>query len=619
MWYVVKKALNKKYWLYIALLLIILVGQAISEILLPLSLVQLTEQAQYAATASANSSVTGFTVQTALNNVGALAGLMVAFCAIFIFCGVSAGLLSSYLSARICGDIRLRLYRKIQDLSFSDIDNFKTSSLITRLTTDIEAIQSALFMVFRIGSRSTFLFIGGFVATIIISINPNLRVLPNLARPNIVDATSVGNLWFLVPVILLVISVIMFSLLLKILTLSSRQYKIAKYAIDETNSVMRENILGVRVVKSFNLQDDQINRFKLANENLRKTSEKSSIISMWMFPIINLTMSWAVVLTIWVGVATKAMDIAKIGATMSITTLILFGMVLMINVILQVGIAIGSCKRVTEVLDAVPSITYKENGLQIEKPTIKFENVSFKYNETGEYVLKNINLSINEDETIGIIGTTGSGKSTFVSLITRMYDVKEGNLSISSHDIKDIDKHALRNEIALSPQRVTLFSGTIASNLKFGKSDATKTEMEEAAKGAQAYEFIMQKQNKFDTLVEQRGRNFSGGQQQRISIARALIKKPKILILDSSTSALDMITEKKVNEYIKDTNKGRTTIVISQRISGVRSADRILVFEKGKIVGDGSHIDLLRNNAIYREIALSQLGKEGVESELNQK
>ncbi|MBR2651419.1 ABC transporter ATP-binding protein [bacterium] len=338
-----------------------------------------------------------------------------------------------------------------------------------------------------------------------------------------------------------------------------------------------------------------------------------------MYPIINMSMSWAVILTIYVGVSSKAIDVANIGSIMSVTTLILFGMVLMINVILQYGIALGSCNRVREVLDKQPSIIFKENGLQIDKPVIKFENVNFKYNETGEYVLKDINLTINEDETIGIIGATGSGKSTFVSLITRMYDVKEGKLSISNIDIKDIDKHSLRNQISLSPQRVTLFSGTIASNLKYGKNDATLEEMKEAAKGAEAYEFIMQKPGEFNATVEQRGRNFSGGQQQRLSIARALIKKPKILILDSSTSALDMITEKKVNEYIKETNKGRTTIVISQRISGVRSADRILVFEKGKIAGVGSHIELLRNNPIYREIALSQLGKEGVESELGQR
>ena len=610
MWYVVKKVLNKKYWLYILLLVIILLGQVATEILLPISLVQLTEQAQLAAYKQISTSV-------ALANVGALAGLMTGLCVIFLLCGGSAGLLSSWLGSKICGDIRLKLYRKIQDLSFADIDGFKTTSLVTRLTTDVEAIQNALFMIFRVGSRSIFLFIGGLVATIVISVNPNLRILPNLGGATEVTA-PIGDLWFLVPLILFVISMIMFGLLLIILVKSSKQYKLAKYAIDDTNSVMRENILGVRVVKSFNLQDDQVRRFQIANEKLRKTSEKSFIISMWMFPITNLIMSWAIVLTIWVGIAAKAMDIAKIGAIMSVTSLILFGMVILINVILQIGNALGSCKRIREVFDTEPSIKFKENGLNIEKPIIKFDNVNFKYNETGEYVLKDINLAINEDETIGIIGATGSGKSTFVSLITRMYDVKEGNLLISGHDIKDIDKHDLRHKIALSPQRVTLFSGTIASNLRYGKSDATLKEMEFAAKGAQAYEFIMQKENKFDTQVEQRGRNFSGGQQQRISIARALIKNPKILILDSSTSALDMITEKKVNEYIKETNKGRTTIVISQRISGVRSADRILVFEKGKIVGDGSHHELLRNNAIYREIAISQLGMEGVENELNQ-
>lgn len=610
MWYVIKSVMKPKYWWTMLGLLFILVGQAACEILLPLSLTQLTQQAYYSLIDSFHN--------TAMNNVLYVALFQVALCVGFIICGVSSGIISSYLGSQICGDMRLKLYRKIQDLSFADLDNLKTSSLITRLTTDIEAIQNALFMVFRVGLRSMFLFLGGLVATVILAHDPSLTILP-LQKPEINLPTKTTDLWFLVPIILLAISAIMFGLLLSILIRSSRQYKITKYAIDDTNSVMRENILGVRVVKSFNLQENQVERFKNVNEKLRKTSEKSFIISMWMYPIINMSMSWAVILTIYVGVSSKAIDVANIGSIMAVTTLILFGMVLMINVILQYGIALGSCNRVREVLDKQPSIIFKENGLQIDKPVIKFENVNFKYNETGEYVLKDINLTINEDETIGIIGATGSGKSTFVSLITRMYDVKEGKLSISNIDIKDIDKHSLRNQISLSPQRVTLFSGTIASNLKYGKNDATLEEMKEAAKGAEAYEFIMQKPGEFNATVEQRGRNFSGGQQQRLSIARALIKKPKILILDSSTSALDMITEKKVNEYIKETNKGRTTIVISQRISGVRSADRILVFEKGKIAGVGSHIELLRNNPIYREIALSQLGKEGVESELGQR
>lgn len=614
--YILKSMFQKKYWWQILALFFSLIGQAVSEILIPISLVQLTQQANFAAVANQNGA---FTVQTALHNTIYLSLFMLMLCLGFVIFGMSAGVLSSYLGTRVCGDLRLKLYRKIQDLSFVDLDNFKTSSLITRLTTDIEAIQNAMFLTLRIGLRSIFLFIGGLIGIIVIAFLPNIEILPMLPKPE--NLGSIGGnakmeLWFLVPLVLFVISVIMFSILMKILISSSKQYKKSKYAIDDTNSVMRENILGVRVVKSFNLQDNQIERFQKANENLRKISEKSFIISMWMFPIINLIMSWSVVIAIWVGTATSSVDVSKIGAVVSITTLLLFGMNLMINVILQIGIALGSIKRMFEIFDKEPSIKYKLNGYKIESPTIKFENVSFKYNQTGEYVLKNINLSINENETIGVIGATGSGKSTFVSLISRMYEVKEGNLLISNYDIKDIEKKSLRNEIAFSPQKVTLFSGTIASNLRYGKNDATKEEMIAAAKGAEAYDFIMQKENKFDTKVEQRGRNFSGGQQQRLSIARALIKKPKILILDSSTSALDMITEKKVNEYIKNTNKGRTTIVVSQRISGVKSADRILVFEKGKIVGDGSHLELLRNNAIYKEIAISQLGIEGVENEL---
>lgn len=303
---------------------------------------------------------------------------------------------------------------------------------------------------------------------------------------------------------------------------------------------------------------------------------------------------------------------------MSISSFVLLGMVLMIQVMLQLSLSMGSANRIKEVLNYKPSIEFNPDGADIENATIEFKNVNFKYNETGEYVLKNINLKIEPNQTVGIIGGTGSGKSTFISLIARMYDVKEGEVLISDKNIKDIKQSSLRDEMGVSLQNVVLFSGTIASNLKFGKPDATQEDMIEACKGAQAYDFILQKENGLDSVVEQRARNFSGGQKQRLAIARALIKKPKVLILDSSTSALDMITEKKVNQYIKDTNKNRTTIMVSQRISGVKDADRILVFQNGEIVGDGSHIELLKTCQEYRDIAVSQLGEEGVKNEIGQ-
>ncbi len=613
MWYVVKSVFKKKYFWFLLLLWGILFIQVTSEILLPLSLNQLSDQANYYAHATQPDAIQS----VVLRNVGILAGFMIFLSIVFLTCGVTGGSVSAYLASRLSGDIRVKIYNKIQTLSFAEIDALTTPSLITRITTDVDTIQNALFITFRVGFRSILLFFGGLTGTIILSVIPNVVVLPlEIPTGSVLPNTDPSGLWFLVPLLLFVISLGMFFSLFFILRAASKRYRISKYAVDNSNDVMRENILGVRLVKSFNLHEEQTKRFAKANEKLRKTVEKSFLISMWMFPIINVCMSWTTILTIFVGSVSGAITFAKVGSIMAITTLLLFGMTLAINVVLQLSIAIGSAPRIVEVLKFKPNITYKENGFEIEKPTIKFNKVNFRYNDSGEYVLKNINLTIKEDETVGIIGATGSGKSTFISLITRMYDVKEGSVEISGHNVKDIKRESLRHEIAVSPQRVTLFSGTIASNLKYGKDNATEADMIDAAKGSQAYEFIMQKDGKFDCKVEQRGRNFSGGQQQRLSIARALIGKPKILILDSSTSALDMITERKVNEYIKKTNVGRTTFIISQRISGVKQADRILVFDKGKIVGDDSHINLLKNNSVYRDIAISQLGEEGVNEEL---
>lgn len=397
---------------------------------------------------------------------------------------------------------------------------------------------------------------------------------------------------------------------------ATKYYRLAKFATDDVNSSIQENILGVRVVKSFNLQEKQIAKFDIINERMRKITTKSFVITMWVYPIINFTLTATIVIILWVGTTNQSISITNVSTLMSITTLVIIGMMLFINVIVLVSMAIGSANRIKNILQYKPTLTFVQDGKKIENNTVEFKDVSFRYHETSDYVLKNINFKIKENETIGIIGGTGAGKSTLVNLIARMYDIKTGEILVSDHNVKEIDEVSLRSKIALSPQQVTLFSGTIASNLRFGKENATIEEMTEAAKAAQAYDFIMQKENGFDSVVEQRGSNFSGGQKQRLSIARALIMKPKILILDSSTSALDMITEKAVNDYIKSSNNDRTTLIVSQRISGVKDADRIFVLDKGEIVGIGSHKELLKNCSQYYEIALSQMGEEGVQNEM---
>ncbi|GAA5414698.1 ABC transporter ATP-binding protein [Ureaplasma sp. OM1] len=528
--------------------------------------------------------------------------LMFAACLIEVVAGMLAASVAARLAVMMTTKIRSDLYRKVQGLSFADLEQFKTSSLITRFTTDTQTLQASFNSIFRIGVRATMLYVGGIIGTIVV----------------VCTNHSFNSQPWSVPVLMVILSLVLLVTLIIIVVYAAKYFRQAKYATDDVNSVMRENVLGVRVVKSFNLSENQIERFEKVNTKMYKITEKGYLIGMILVPIINFVMSGAIVAILWVGTPTKAITVANVGTLMSISSFILLGMVLLINVILQMGIALSSAHRIKEVMLHKSSITYKEDGASIENPSIEFKHVNFRYSDTSEYVLKDINLKIDPNQTIGIIGETGSGKSTFVSLIARMYDVKEGEIIVSDENVKDINQKSLRKDISMSPQQVTLFSGTIGSNLKYGKHDATEADMIEACEGAQAMEFVNSKEAGFDSVVEQRARNFSGGQKQRLAIARALIGKPKILILDSSTSALDMITERKVNEYIKKTNHNRTTIVVGQRISGVKDADRILVLSKGQIVGDGSHKELLNNCKEYLDIALSQLGEEGVRNELAQ-
>lgn len=594
MWYVTKTVMfNKRNIGYFLAVITFLLLQTTCDIILPLMLTKLNGVIQ-------DWMIQGQSRDWAINRALIISGIMLGVCLLELFCGIMGELLGTRLGIKLAGQLRYNTFSKIQKLSFADFDHFKSSTLLTTLTTDVQAIQNAFVFIFRIGFRSLFLYFGGIIGVIAI----------------VFTQETISSTSWLLPVIMIVISLSMFIVLGFIMFKAIKYHRLAKFATDNVNSSIQENILGVRVVKSFNLQDTQIAKFDLINEKMRKITTRSYVISMWIFPIINFTLSATIVIILWVGTTTDSINITNVSTLMSITTLVLIGMMLFINVILFVTMAVGSANRIKTILKYDPTLKFKENGENIETNTIEFDNVNFRYHETSDYVLKNINFKIKENETIGIIGGTGAGKSTLVNLIARMYDIKEGSIKVSGHEVKDINEISLRTKIALSPQKVTLFSGTIASNLKFGKENASLEDMIEASKAAQAYDFIMQKENGFDSIVEQRGANFSGGQKQRLSIARALIMKPKILILDSSTSALDMITEKAVNDYIKSSNNDRTTLIVSQRISGVKDADRIFVLDKGEIVGIGSHKELLKKCSQYYEIALSQMGQEGVQNEM---
>lgn len=595
MWYVVKNVMfNKKNIFYFLVVISFLLAQTTCDIFLPLMLTKLNGVIQEWANNNAHSN------SWIINKALIISGIMLGICIVELFCGIMGELLGTRLGIKLAGQLRYNTYSKIQKLSFADFDHFKSSTLLTTLTTDIQAIQNAFVFIFRIGFRSLFLYFGGIIGVITI-----------VFTQDTISSTS-----WLLPTIMVAISLSLFVVLGFIMFKAVKYHRLAKFATDDVNSSIQENILGVRVVKSFNLQEKQIAKFDIINEKMRKITTRSFVISMWVFPIINFALTATIVIILWVGTTNQSISITNVSTLMSITTLVLIGMMLFINVILLVTMAVGSANRIKNILQYKPTLTFVKDGKKIENNSVEFKDVSFRYHETSDYVLKNISFKIKENETIGIIGGTGAGKSTLVNLIARMYDIKTGEILVSNHNVKEIDEISLRSKIALSPQKVTLFSGTIASNLRFGKENATIEEMTEAAKAAQAYDFIMQKENGFDSIVEQRGSNFSGGQKQRLSIARALIMKPKILILDSSTSALDMITEKAVNDYIKSSNNDRTTLIVSQRISGVKDADRIFVLDKGEIVGIGSHKELLKNCSQYYEIALSQMGEEGVQNEM---
>ncbi len=385
--------------------------------------------------------------------------------------------------------------------------------------------------------------------------------------------------------------------------------------IDNVNLVMRENLLGIRVIKAFNIENKIKQRFGQANDDLMTTSIKAQSVTILLWPLVTLIMNLSVVAVLWFGgnyVNNGSLEIGKIMAFINYLVQIMSSLNMLVMIIINFSRAKVSATRINEVLDVESSIKDKVETKEINKFDIEFKDVYFRYNKDGDYVLKGISFKVNEGEKIGIIGATGSGKSSLISLIPRLYDVTHGSVMIGNEDVRNLKIKELRKIIGVVLQDTTLFSGSIADNLRFGKEYATKEMMESAAIDAQASEFISQNKEGYDREVGQRGKSLSGGQKQRVSIARTLIKDPKILILDDSSSALDMATEAKLQKSIKNRMKDTTVLLIAQRISAVMDSDKILVLDNGEIVAIGTHNELIRNCEIYRSIAISQLGGEAV-------
>lgn len=503
--------------------------------------------------------------------------------------GMLCGLFSTLASMTMGKNMRQGLFDKIQSLSFSEIDNFKTSSLITRLTNDVTQVQNMVMMALRGMVRSPLICLGGIIMSLTISIK--LSII------------------FLIVIPLIVLSVILIT------SKSIPFFTEMQKKIDNVNLVMRENLLGVRVIKAFAIEDKMRKRFSYANDELMDISVKAQSVTILLWPLVTLIMNLSVAAILWFGgnyVNNGSLEIGKIMAFINYLVQIMNSLNMLIMSIINFSRAKVSADRINEVLDVESSIKDREDAGEINNFDVEFKDVYFKYNKDGEDVLKGISFKALEGEKIGIIGPTGSGKSSLISLIPRLYDTTSGSVMIGNKDVRNLKINDLRKIIGVVLQDTTLFSGSIADNLRFGMEDANEEMMESATKDAQAFEFITSSNEGYNREVGQRGKNLSGGQKQRISIARTLIKNPKILILDDSSSALDMATESKLQNSIKNRMKDATVFLIAQRISAVMDSDKIIVLDNGEIAAIGTHKELIKNCEIYRSIAISQLGEEVV-------
>lgn len=501
----------------------------------------------------------------------------------------------SYFSARAAinagTDIREALFDHVQSLSFRNIDQLKTGNLITRLTSDVVAVQRILMMMMRILVRAPLQIIGSFIMTYIIS--PRLFLI------------------LLVIVPILVISMVL------ILRRGYPLYRIVQERLDKVNTVMQENLSGIRVVKAFVRGGFEKRRFAHSNDEFMETTIKVSRTMAIMSPVTMILLNVGVVAVLWFGnieVAAGNIQVGKVMAFINYLLQLLNSLMMFANLMMMYSKAQASAERIEEVMITKPDIEDCQDALVVGRleGSLEFDQVSFSYGDHAlEPVLTDISFVANPGEKVAIIGSTGSGKSTLVNLIPRLYDVTSGAIRIGGRDIRSMERHALRENLGMVLQQAILFSGTIRDNILYGKDHASKDDVEAAARTAGASDFIEDLKDGYDTELGQRGVNLSGGQKQRLSIARGLIREPHIIILDDSTSAVDVTTEAHIQDELRKSTEDAIVIMVAQRISSVLDADRILVLEDGFMVGNGSHEALIENNEAYREIYESQLGKVG--------
>ncbi|MDE6926732.1 MAG: ABC transporter ATP-binding protein/permease [Acetatifactor sp.] len=525
-----------------------------------------------------------------MGHIYQVGALMVLAAILSLSFGIGGGVFGAKASTGFARNLRKAMYENIQTFGFANIDKFSTSGLVTRLTTDVTNMQNAYQMILRMAMRAPF--------SLIIAMCMSFYISPRLASIYLVAVLILGG-----------ILAVIVSNAMKYFTQAFPKY-------DDLNESVQENVSAIRVVKAYVREEYEDKKFKKASENIYNIFCKAEGIVAWNAPVMNFTVYTCIILISWIGAHLVVQDELTTGQLMSLLTYcmnILMNLMMLSMIFVMITMSAASARRICEVLNEKPDLANPEKPIyDVKDGSIKFDKVSFSYKEgAGDPVLKNISLDIKAGETIGIIGGTGSAKSSLVNLISRLYDVTEGKLLVGGVDVRDYDMEALRNQVAVVLQNNVLFSGTILENLRWGDREATEEECRHACELACADEFIQKMPEGYNTYIEQGGTNVSGGQKQRLCIARALLKKPRILILDDSTSAVDTATDAKIRRAFAEEIPGTTKLIIAQRVSSVEHADRIIVMHEGQIDGFGTHEELLADNEIYRDVYESQTSGSG--------
>ena len=523
--------------------------------------------------------------------IAGVCGLMILTAVLMMTGGVGGAYFASKASVNYAADLRRDVYSKIQKFSFANIDRFSTGSLVTRLTNDVTQIMNMINMLMRMCLRAPGMLIGALIMTI--AMNPSLAVVLAVSIP------------------------LLAVIIVTVVRTGFPRFTRMQAKMDGLNNKIQEDLTNVRVIKSFVREDFEKERFAQANGDLKSTTMRALSVVIMMMPAMMLVMNFTILAVIWFGgqqVIGGTMAVGDLTAFINYVTQILMSLMMLTMVFMNSSRTVASARRISEVLDEKIDLTDERAAhreLSVARGEVEFKNVSFRYYKTSdEKVLDNINLTIRPGETVGIIGSTGCGKTTLVSMIPRLYDVDEGEVLVDGVDVRDYDLVKLRDGVGMVLQKNVLFSGTIEENLRWGDADAPVEAIAEAAKSAQADDFVRKFPEGYQTVLDQGGTNVSGGQKQRLCIARALLKRPKILILDDSTSAVDTATEMRIRAAFRNELRDSTKIVIAQRVTSVMDADKIVVMDEGRITGVGTHAELLASNREYQEIYYSQMDRK---------